>query len=517
VDVPAAALTRDCLSPEECLGYVQGKQDAAADRPVQTHIDGCTRCRVVIAEAARALLTLGLEVSEPASPAARSMRTLTVGDQLSGRYDVRRFVARGGMGEVYEAFDRVLGEPVALKTLSLATLDRADAAERFMAEVRLARKVTHPNVCRILELGVHAKGGTASETIPFFTMELLVGETLAARLARVGRLDPVAALRILEGVAAGLAAVHDAGIVHRDFKSDNVFLVRRTDGTERAVVMDFGLARTTRSVSAAGSSSPALVGTADYMAPEQVEGRNATRASDIYALGIVAFEMVTGQRPFSGDTPMASAVARLYREAPRPSQLRPELDAIWDRVISRCLARDPALRFAHIEDPVAALEPASSQRRGHPARWSRRALGASVAIAIALAGGVGMLGAAARQSVRSSPSRPSANGSNAVTAPARAGALPPPAMASRQPAAAATMAPPATTATASPTATLGARSSEGVTAPLARRRVRREIDPSGASRRPQTSPPGGAATPPVQASPREPGYDDVVNPFAPLP
>jgi len=217
-------------------------------------------------------------------------------------------------------------------------------------------------------------------------MELLVGETLAARLKRLGRLDPPSALPLLRDLAAGLDAVHEAGIVHRDLKSDNVFLVRGPGGVERAVVMDFGLARAVPLVPIGQSSRRALVGTTDYMAPEQVEGRRATRASDIYALGVVVFEMITGCLPFSGDTPMAAAVARLYRPPPRPSELRPELGNGWDRVIGRCLAVDPVLRFAHARDVVAALQQSATDRPRLIRRSPLLAMAVGAAIALVVAG-----------------------------------------------------------------------------------------------------------------------------------
>ena len=379
----AGARVMPCFSDEDCLSYLQAAGAGTEDGVVQAHIDECAQCRVLLAEAARALLA-------PEAPALAG-RTLTAGEVLCGRYEIRRFMARGGMGEVYEAFDRVLGEPVALKTLALASVDRADAAERFLAEVRLARKVTHPNVCRILELGVHRKDEAVPETIPFFTMELLTGETLAARLVRAGRLDPAEALRILRDITAGLAAVHEAGIVHRDFKSENVFLVT-TDGSERALVMDFGLALVLSPAPGGGSSHRMLVGSVDYMAPEQVEGRRPARAWDIYALGVVAFEMITGRLPFSGDTPMATATSRIHKDAPRPSQFRPELARVWDDVIGRCLAKDPAARFSRIGDPLDAL-------RGRPRSGSvrtRTAFGVGAAVAIALAAASALVAASVR-------------------------------------------------------------------------------------------------------------------------
>ncbi|HEX9105220.1 MAG TPA: serine/threonine-protein kinase, partial [Polyangia bacterium] len=229
--------------------------------------------------------------------------------RIAGRYRIVRFLARGGMGEVYEAEDLELGVRIALKTLrTLAGSDGSSesrAIDRFKREVQLARKVTHANVCRIFDLGVDAAGD--ARTV-FLTMELVDGESLADRLER-GRLAPAEALPLLQQMADALAAAHAAGIIHRDFKSSNVMIV---DGGKRAVVTDFGLARPReRHDDGSLSQENALIGSPKYMAPEQVEGLALTPAADIYALGVVAFEMATGRLPFVGETPLATALKRL--------------------------------------------------------------------------------------------------------------------------------------------------------------------------------------------------------------
>ena len=250
-----------------------------------------------MSEAARAMGDEG--------PAATCV--LAAGEQLAGRFNVVRFLARGGMGEVYEAFDAVLQERVALKTLSLTTLDDAKSVEMLLAEVRLARRVTHRNVCRILELGLHHKRG---ESIPFLTMEFLEGETLGARLRRTGQLSSNQTAYICEQLVAGLGAIHRASIVHRDFKSDNVMLVPDAPDVERAVVMDFGLAR---AMTTPLSGIRVAVGTPPYMAPEQIEGKPATPAFDIYALGVVMVELLTGRLPRSDRIGPAEGLERHRR------------------------------------------------------------------------------------------------------------------------------------------------------------------------------------------------------------
>jgi hypothetical protein len=274
------------------------------------------------------------------------------------------------MGEVYEAVDSALGEVVALKTLAVTAVDKADAVKRLLAEVRIARKVTHPNVCRILEFGTHLRAGSMDQPVPFLTMPLLQGETLGRRIERQGRLPPREALRILADLAAGLTAVHEVGVVHRDFKSDNAFLVKGDDGKERAVVMDFGLAR---ALEARGdgkkSTEGLLLGTPAYMAPEQVEGKTITKAVDVYALGVVAFELITGRVPFVAESAAAVALARLQRGAVPPSSIVAGLDRAWDVIIQRCLKRAPEQRYPSMTEVTGAFDRLRERRPRRRRPW----------------------------------------------------------------------------------------------------------------------------------------------------
>jgi len=300
---------------------------------------------------------------------------LEVGGFIGGRYRIVRFIARGGMGEVFEAFDEELRVPVALK---VATKTTGRALDRFKREVMLARRVTHKNVCRLFEIGFEKIHG---ETVPYCTMELLHGETLSARLER-GRLDLGEARAIVGQLAAGLAAAHDVGVIHRDFKSNNILLVEEG----RAVISDFGLARAEVTADGDGSSltaDQALIGTPAYMAPEQVECKPVTAATDLYALGVVMFEMVTGELPFRADTPMATAVLRLKQTAPSARARRPELSAGWDRAIARCLEVEPDQRFARASEVIAAIDGAVPRRRIWPFAVAGGAV-AAAAIATAL-------------------------------------------------------------------------------------------------------------------------------------
>jgi serine/threonine protein kinase/predicted Zn-dependent protease len=259
----------------------------------------------------------------------------TEGTVLAGRFRIIRYLACGGMGEVYEAFDEILSQRIALKTLRIARIDSPDFHARFVHEVQTARSVTHPNVCRVYDLEVH-------EGTPFITMELLCGETLASYLKRTAPIKEVDALPLIQQVCNGLEAAHLAGIVHRDLKPGNIILVT-TDGAVRAVITDFGLARFSEPSNTSGhSSTQFLAGTPDYIAPEVLAGQPATARADIFSFGVILFEMLTGRRPFSSH--VRGIVERVSGRAPSPREIIPTISPNWDKTIRQCLDRDPAQR-----------------------------------------------------------------------------------------------------------------------------------------------------------------------------
>jgi eukaryotic-like serine/threonine-protein kinase len=313
--------------------------------------------------------TITVSLGPPAPPADGF--AFAAGDRIGGRYRIVRFLAGGAMGEVYAAEDGELGAIVALKTVRSERAANEAALARFRREVLLARELTHPGICRIFDIGVHE--GAAGRLL-FFTMELLAGETLAQRLQR-GRLAPSAARALADKLAAALAVAHASGVIHRDLKPANIMLVpdERAPGGERVVITDFGLARRTvdgeeastgqarGEVGGRATATGVLLGSPAYMAPEQVRGGRIGPAADIYALGVVLFEVVTGRLPFGGDSPLEVAGARLERDAPRALSIVPDLDPRWDEVLARCLARDPARRFARVEEIPRALDSVSSE------------------------------------------------------------------------------------------------------------------------------------------------------------
>jgi serine/threonine-protein kinase len=311
---------------------------------------------------------------------------LPAGEQLAGRFTIVRFVARGGIGAVYEASDVVLRTRVALKMLEGRITDDTEAMERFRREVLLARRVTHPNVCRVYEL--YQATTAAGAPVHFLTMEFLEGETLAAQLEREGRFTTAESLPLVQQMCEGLAAAHAEGVVHRDFKSGNVMLVPRAGeagrGAGRVVITDFGVARALEPQREADSltGGAAILGTPEYMAPEQVTGSDVSPATDVYALGVVLYEMVTGSLPFTADSPLATAARRIDVPPPRPELAAPGLDTRWSRTILRCLDRDPRRRFQHAPDVAVAL--ASTRRRR---RWPL-ALGGAALLLLAVGVGV---------------------------------------------------------------------------------------------------------------------------------
>jgi len=309
--------------------------------------------------------TRHLSGSEAAVAGATASTVFAPGSLIAERYRVLRFLARGGMGEVYEVEDLELLDRLALKTILPRGLEAAGMVDRFKREIHLARKVTHPNVCRIFEFGQHrpAAGG---EPVVFLTMELLHGETLAQQLRRRGAMRTDEARPLLTQMAAALEAAHRAGVVHRDLKSENVFLVPDGAGT-RLVVTDFGIARGGGGNDrfAAQVTGGGSIGTPAYMAPEQVEGKTATPAADVYAFGVVAYEMLTGHLPFEAQDPITAAVKRLSEPPPPPRTYVPGLAAPWEAMILRSMARQPEDRYPSAAAAIADLDAVPAPETTH--------------------------------------------------------------------------------------------------------------------------------------------------------
>jgi tetratricopeptide (TPR) repeat protein len=314
----------------------------------------------------------------------------SAGQVVAGRYRIVRYLSRGGMGEVYEAEHPLLPDRVALKTLLPAIASDEAMIANFKQEIRLARKIAHPNVCKVFDLEWHQADGASQDTILFLTMEFLQGETLSSRIRRQGRVSSAEALPLLEQMAEALEAAHRAGVIHRDFKPSNVMLVPSSRGV-RVVVTDFGLARANRTDSQSTATlSNNVAGTLDYMAPELLTGSVATFRSDIYALGMVAYQMVTGELPFTGEAALAAAFLRARKPVPSPRKLAPDLDSKWEGAILRALDPDPGRRFSEVREfPLALRGEKVTAAAASPSMTRRRVLVAACAVAALAAGWTG--------------------------------------------------------------------------------------------------------------------------------
>lgn len=357
LDVPAASRTR--FIEERCAG----------DLALKTSV---FRMLATFEE-------LGDFLEEPAGPL--NPTALQPGDVLASRFRITRKLGAGGMGEVYQAQDETLNETVAIKLIRGDLRRSPEMEQRFRDELRLARKVSHPNVCRVFDVFSEPR---STGQLLFFTMEYLDGESLAARLRAAGKLAPADALSIGAQIAAGLDAAHRAEILHRDLKPANIMLVPAAGGGERAVITDFGLARTSESPT--HNTQPGqLVGSILYMAPEQLLEDRISAASDIYSFGLILFEMVAGQAPFPDETAIRTALRRTSQDPPQLSAIAPGAPSGWDQALLRALARDPARRQKSAEELIGELR--RTMRRRMPSR--RVLLRTAVAgIAAASLGGI---------------------------------------------------------------------------------------------------------------------------------
>jgi len=317
----------------------------------------CPECSTGVSADAKDCPSCGLDIQEWMQPTLIKMGStgdgnisidgamFVPGTLILERYRIVGLLGRGGMGEVYRADDLKLGQAVALKFLPAALAKDAGALTRFHREVRVARQVSHPNVCRVFDIG-------ETNGSQFLSMEYIDGEDLDSLLRRIGRLPGDKATELSRQLCAGLAAAHDAGVLHRDLKPANVMI----DGRGRARITDFGLAIVLEQLRA----DEGLAGTPAYMAPEQFTGGDATAKSDIYSLGLVLYELYTGKQAFHAQN--LAEYIKLHRESvpPTPTSLVRDIDPLVESVILSCLEKDPSNR------PASALAVASALPGGDP-------------------------------------------------------------------------------------------------------------------------------------------------------
>jgi serine/threonine protein kinase len=299
-----------------------------------------------------------LDNPSPRPPVRADDGPFQPGQQVGPRYTILKLLGIGGMGAVYQAFDHELGVAVAIKVIRPGAQSDATAAkeleQRFKRELVLARQVTHKFVVRIHDLG-------EIDGIKYLTMPFVEGETLAQILRRTSTLPMARVIAIAQQIAQGLAAAHEKGVVHRDLKPENIMIERASEDPivngGNALIMDFGIARSVDAGATQQTAVGSVIGTLEYMAPEQAQGLKVDQRADQYALGLIIYDMLVGrQRLASRDNPMTELLSRMSTAPASPRAINPAIPEPLDQLVTRCLQPSPDARFASTQELVAALD-----------------------------------------------------------------------------------------------------------------------------------------------------------------
>ena len=272
-----------------------------------------------------------------------------VGSVLGGRYEIQKLLGMGGMGAVYKAHDLEVDRALGLKVIRPDLAGNPAILARFKQELVLARQVTHRNIIRIYDL-------SEAEGVKFITMEFVEGEDLRTILTKEGKLSPKEAVDIISQSCAGLQAAHAEGVIHRDLKPSNIM----RDASGRVVIMDFGLAKTVQSDGM--TQTGMMIGTMEYMSPEQAMGSELDARSDIFAMGLIFYELITGNMPYRAESAIASLVRRTQERAIPLSEVDPTVPPAISKIVDKCLERDPKARYATVQELLDDLDISQGRR-----------------------------------------------------------------------------------------------------------------------------------------------------------
>jgi serine/threonine protein kinase len=314
----------------------------------------CTNCNFRNTPRARYCVQCGAELT-PSGPSPETVRSsfreIERGTILFGRYEVIEEIGSGGMGSVYRVVDQQINEVMALKIIRPDIAMDSEVIERFTQELKTARKIAHRNVCRMFDIG-------EDEGTHYITMEYVTGEDLRSLVRRIGQMTVAKTIDIAKQICAGLAEAHAVGVIHRDLKPQNIMI----DRNGNVKIMDFGIARfvRTKGITTTGT----VIGTPEYMSPEQAEGKGVDQRSDIYSLGVVLFEAATGAVPFEGETPLSVAMKHKLEAVPDPRRFNAQIPADLSGLILKCLEKEKEDRYQTVAEIISDLESISQEATG---------------------------------------------------------------------------------------------------------------------------------------------------------